>query len=58
MVVCNPIREGHILVCPKVQKARYRELDTEELFEMSLAVQSLTKFLQKKYGTDSATVAI
>ncbi|TNV82802.1 hypothetical protein FGO68_gene11442 [Halteria grandinella] len=58
MVVHNPIKEGHILVCPKSQKARYRELDTQELFELSLTVQFLTKFLQKKYNTDSATVTI
>lgn len=39
-------------------KAKYRDLDNQELFEISLAVQFLTKFLQKKYDTDSATVSI
>lgn len=47
-----------MLICPKSLKARYRELDTQELFELSLTVQILTKFLQKKYNTDSATVTI
>ena len=47
-----------ILVCPKSQKARYRDLETKELFEISLAIQLLTKFLQKEHGTDSATVSI
>jgi bis(5'-adenosyl)-triphosphatase len=39
-------------------KARYKDLDTQELFELSLTIQLLTRFLQKKYGTDSATVTI
>ena len=46
------------MVCPKSQKPRYRDLETEELFELSLAVQYLTKFLQGKYGTDSATISV
>ncbi len=46
------------MVCPKSQKAKYRDLETEELFEMSLTVQMLTKFLQKEHNTESATVSI
>ena len=46
------------MVCPKSQKPRYRDLETEELFELSLAVQYLTKFLQGTYGTDSATISV
>lgn len=48
MVVHNPIAKGRkkyillilldILVCPKNPIARYRDLDTKELFEISLTV--------------------
>ena len=33
-------------------------METEELFELSLTVQFLTKFLQNEYKTESATISI
>ena len=47
-----------VLLCPKAPISKYRDLDTKEVFEMALATQMLTKFLQDYYGTDSATVSI
>eukprot|EP00347_Sterkiella_histriomuscorum_P008485 403344914 len=58
MVVHNPIAKGHVLVCPRNAIARYRDLDTKDLFEISLTVQLLTRFLQDYYQTDSSTVSI
>lgn len=47
-----------MLVCPRNPIARYRDLDTKDLFEISLTVQLLTRFLQDYYQTDSSTVSI
>lgn len=47
-----------ILVCPNVQKPRYQDLDMQELFELSLSIQYLTKFLQRIHNCDAATVTI
>ena len=38
MVIHNPISKGHVLLCPKNPVARYRDLDTKDVFELALAV--------------------
>ena len=58
MVVHNQILPGHIIVCPKEPVPHYRDLNTEQLFEISLAVHYLTQAVQTVNGTDSATVSI
>ena len=58
MVVHNPIAKGHILLCPKNNVSRYRDLETKEIFEISLATQQLTKFVQEVFKTESTTISI
>ena len=58
MVVHNQILPGHILVCPKEPVPHYRDLNTEQLFEISLAVHYLSQAVQAVNGTDSTTVSI
>ena len=46
-MVHNPILTGHILVCPKQPVAKYKDLDAEQLFELSLTVQLITRVAEK-----------
>lgn len=58
MVMHNQILPGHVLVCPKQPELRFKDLETEQLFELSLAIQHITKLVQRVNDTDSATVSI
>ena len=45
MVMHNQILPGHVLICPKQPGLRFRDLETQQLFEFSLAIQHITKLV-------------
>ena len=58
VLVHNPILDGHIILCPIKQVARYRDLETEQLFELALSTQLLTRTLEASFGAESCTISI
>ena len=59
MLVHNPVLPGHILLCPKNQKvSSVRDMEPEDLFEISLSAQVLSQAAQKVVGADSSTISI
>ena len=58
MVVKNPVLPGHVIICPKVPVQRYGDLSTEQLFELSLSVQFITKVVGEGSTDKSCTISI
>jgi len=60
MLIHNPICRGHVLVCPKANLSKYRDLEVHEVFEFSLAIKLVTEALQRYFGKEAEgfTIAI
>ena len=57
-VIAKPILPGHILICPQRPVAKFRDLTTPEMFELSLSIQALTRMVKQAANTDSCTISI
>lgn len=49
MLIHNPIKKGHILICPKSNVNKFRDMDPREVFELSLAIKLVTQGMQEYY---------
>lgn len=54
----KPVIEGHVLVCPLRVVERFSELTPSETSDLFMAVQRVSKALEKRYGATSLTVSI
>ncbi|KAK6354894.1 hypothetical protein TWF696_004024 [Orbilia brochopaga] len=58
IVNIKPILPGHVLVCPQRVVARIKDMTSEEVVDHALAVQKVSKVIERVYGTTGATIAL
>ena len=60
MLIHNPICQGHVLVCPKANISKFRDMEVKEVFEFSLAIKLVTETLQRtfKEKAEAFTISI
>jgi len=58
LVNLKPILPGHVLVCPRRVVLRYKDMTVEEIMDHALAVQKVTKMLERVHGAAGANIAI
>lgn len=47
----SPLVPGHVLVCPKREIARYKDLTQEEIIQIFTHAQNISTRLEKHFGT-------
>lgn len=58
LVNLKPIVPGHVLVIPKRVAPRFTELTAEEVTDLFLSVQTVSKTLEKAYSVDALNIAM
>jgi len=58
LVNLKPIRPGHVLVIPKRNALRYKDLTPEEISDVFISTQKISVVLEKVFSTDSLTFAV
>lgn len=58
IVNIRPILPGHVLVCPLRTVTRFNHLAPDEVCDFFLAVQRVSKAIEKVYKADSLNIAI
>jgi bis(5'-adenosyl)-triphosphatase len=58
IVNLKPLLPGHVLVCPQRVVPRIRDLRPDEISDLFLAVQRVSRVLEKVYSADGLNIAI
>lgn len=57
IVNLKPLVPGHVLVIPKRVIARFNDLTTDEVTDLFLSVQRITRVLEREYRAGALTIA-
>lgn len=56
MVLHNEILPGHILICLRQPEVRYSEINTPQLFDLTLAIKELTEAIHKRFSNQRVSI--
>ncbi|KAK9466267.1 HIT-like domain-containing protein [Lipomyces arxii] len=58
LVNLKPILPGHVLICPYRVVPRIKDLSTEEVADLFVTVQKVSKVIENVYKADSLNIAV
>jgi hypothetical protein len=54
----NPIKPGHLIVVPRRQVARLRDLEASELLDLFQSVQTAQRLTEQQHGSPASNLAL
>ena len=56
MVLHNEILPGHILICLRQPEVRYADINTPQLFDLTLAIKELTEAIHERFSNQRVSI--
>merc|ERR1712131_12117 len=53
----SPLVLGHVMVCPKREVIRYKDLTVAEVQDLAVSCQLISRTLETHFGTDATTIS-